>query len=181
MKSKKGSTMKKKSLLQIIHSCCALSVKQIIKKVSFKTEGVKSKSYDTNSLLGGHCTLNTDLFQAKTLYSLSHVLKIVLKLTKRSASSTAQLQNASMFIEKAVWSNLTMFVHVMEILQEIVRHDKNFCIFFWSYTLCSGSNKSPFNPTPPRPPPPHTHTHKNIGDMAFTSNESLLMFLLQGG
>ena len=37
------------------------------------------------------------LFQAKTLHSLNHVLKIVLKLTKKSASSFAQLQNALIF------------------------------------------------------------------------------------
>ena len=58
------------------------SVKQIIKRVSVKTEGVISENYDINSLSGGHCTLYTDLLQANMLYSLSRVLKSALKLTK---------------------------------------------------------------------------------------------------
>ena len=43
------------------------------------------------------------------------VLKIVFKLRNKSASSIAQLQNASTFVENAVLSNLIMCV--MEILQ----------------------------------------------------------------
>ena len=35
----------------MIHICWALSVEQIIKRVSLKTEGVKIKSYDINSSL----------------------------------------------------------------------------------------------------------------------------------
>ena len=90
------------SFVHMIHSSGSLSVKQMIKRVSLKTEGVKIKSYDINSLLEGHCTLNMGLFQVKTLYSLRHELTIVLKLTKTSVSSIAQLQNASVFIEKVV-------------------------------------------------------------------------------
>ena len=63
----------------------AFSVKQIIKRVSPKTEGIKIKSYDINSLLENYCTFNTGIFQAKMLYSLRHVLKIVLKINKKSA------------------------------------------------------------------------------------------------
>ena len=55
--------LKKQAFVHMIHSCRALSVKQIIKRGSLKTEGVRIKSYNINSLLEGHCTLNMGLFQ----------------------------------------------------------------------------------------------------------------------
>ena len=87
------------------------------------------------------------LYQAKTLFLLRYVMKIVLKLTK-SASSMAQLQNKSIFIEKDVLSNLTMLV--MEILPEIVIQFSfdmtRIFASFSGHTLSNrGPNKSPFD------------------------------------
>ena len=81
----------------------------MMKRVSLKTGRVIIKSYNINSLLKGHCTLNTGLFQANALYSLSHVLNIVFKLTN-FASSIAQLQNATICIKNAVRSNLKKYL-----------------------------------------------------------------------
>ena len=71
--------VKEQSFVHMIHICGALSIKQIIKRVSLITDGVKIKSYDINLLLEGHLNLNIGLFQAKTLYSLNCVMKIALK------------------------------------------------------------------------------------------------------
>ena len=55
--------VKEQAFVHMIYSIWTLFVKQIIKRGSLKTEGVRIKSYDINSLLAGHCTLNTGLFQ----------------------------------------------------------------------------------------------------------------------
>ena len=71
------------SFVHLIHICWVLSVKHIIKRVSFDKNGRgKHQSWDINSLLEDRYTLNSGLFQAKTLYSFGYVLKIVLKITK---------------------------------------------------------------------------------------------------
>ena len=49
--------VKELAFVHMIYSTWALSVKQIIKRGSLKTEEVRIKSYDINSLLEGHCTL----------------------------------------------------------------------------------------------------------------------------
>ena len=54
--------VKEQSFVHMIHCSWALSVKQIINRGSLKTEGVKIKSYDINSVFEMHCTLNTGLF-----------------------------------------------------------------------------------------------------------------------
>ena len=56
------SDVKEQAFVHMIHNTWALSVKQIIKRGSLKTEGVRINSY-INSLLEGHCTLNKGLFQ----------------------------------------------------------------------------------------------------------------------
>ena len=95
-----------------------------------KQKGVTIKSYDINSLLEGHCTFSTVISGENAFFALECVENCSW-INKKSASSIAQFQNASIFIEKAVWSILNMFV--LEILEDIVIHffwhDKNFCIF----------------------------------------------------
>ena len=57
------NNVKEQAFVHMVYSTWALFVKQIIKRGSRKAEGVRIKSYDINSLLEGHCTLNTSLFQ----------------------------------------------------------------------------------------------------------------------
>ena len=54
--------VKEQAFVHMIYSTWTLFVKQIIKRGSLNTEGVRIKSYDINSLLEGHCTLNTGFF-----------------------------------------------------------------------------------------------------------------------
>ena len=62
--------MLKKLFVHMIHTCWALSIKQIIKRVFLKTGGVKIKSYDIYSFLEGHSILNTGLFRRKRFIRL---------------------------------------------------------------------------------------------------------------
>ena len=63
MKFKKCfNDVKEQAFVHMIYSTWTLFVKQIIKRGSLNTEGVRIKSYDINSLLEGHCTLNTVFF-----------------------------------------------------------------------------------------------------------------------
>ena len=55
--------VKEQAFVHMIYSTWTLVVKQIIKRGSLKTERVRIKSYDINSLLEGRCTLNTGLVQ----------------------------------------------------------------------------------------------------------------------
>ena len=124
-----------------------------------------SKSEVINSFLEGHCTLIRGLFQAKTLYSLRHVFKIVLQFTNSLQYLLRNLRTRyreGRFIKLNVCNgNPTGNCHPF-----FFWHDKNFCIFFWSHTLCRDPNELPFK------------LPKQIGDIAFTSDESLLLFLL---
>ena len=54
--------VKEQAFVHMIYSTWALSVKQIFKRGFLKTEMVRIKSYDINSLLEGHRTLNAGLF-----------------------------------------------------------------------------------------------------------------------
>ena len=87
-----------------------------VKRISLKTEGVNIKSYAINSLLEGYCILNTGLFQAKMLYWLRHVLKIVSKLTKSLHPKLHNLEHFD-FYQDSCFINLTMLV--MEVLQKL--------------------------------------------------------------
>ena len=82
-----------------------------------------------------------------------------------------QLQNVLIVIEKAILSNFTMFV--LEILQVIVINFPYDMIrtiaSFSGHTLSVDVQTNH-----------HLKLPKNIGDTAFTNNESLLLFLLQG-
>ena len=90
---------------------------------------------------------------------------------KESVSSIVQLQNVSIFIEKAILSNLTMFV--LEILQVIVIN--------FSYDMIRTRASFPGHTLSVKVQTNHRlKLPKNIGDMALTNNESLLLFLLQG-
>ena len=55
--------VKEQAFVHMIYSTWTLVVKQIIKRGSLKTERVRIKSYDINSLLEGRCILNTGLVQ----------------------------------------------------------------------------------------------------------------------
>ena len=91
-------------------------------------------------------------------------------INKTSASSIVQLQNASIFIEKAVWSNLTMFV--TDILEKIVIHfSVDMIRTFASFSVYTLSIEAQTNRRVKRP---------NIGDLSFRSDESLAWFMLQG-
>ena len=65
MKFKNCFNVKEQPFVHMEHICLALSVKQIIKRISLKTEGVKIKGYDIDSLLEGYCTLKYGFISGK--------------------------------------------------------------------------------------------------------------------
>ena len=151
--------------MHMIHICWVLSVKKIIRWVSRNQKGSKSKV--TIMLIHfWKITVPYGFISLKTLYSLRHVLKIVLKLTKSLHHPLRKFRTRRFFIEKAVWSNLTVFV--MEILQEIVVHFSfdmiRTFVPFCGHTLSVEIQRHHRLKLP-----------KHIRDMNCTSDESLLL------